>query len=289
MNFFRIFLGYIIQLQVNVTCNPVPNPGTAESSMSFLPTKQNLITDYWHHQEYSRKGEGYHGTTAVVGADRWIDEYCTATANSGQRPPMGYRSNAPIRPQTAVHKRSFKRACTRAIRNGAAHYHGHLMQVRDFPIKLVQKIQQAQQSSGNKIHPMDRQWNHKDRLICLHWNPGGLSQSTLQEVRHWLRRHPADVVVFTETKWSFSSTWEDKDWLYVHSATSDHRSGGILTMISRRLAEPEQLGFAAVIDGRLLHIRIHFDNRALDIIATYQFVAARTRLRPNRGLQYGPL
>ena len=171
MNFFRIFLGYIIQLQVNVTCNPVPNPGTAESSMSFLPTKQNLITDYWHQQEYSRKGEGYHGTTAVVGADRWIDEYCTATANSGQRPPMGYRSNAPIRPQTAVHKRSFKRACTRAIRNGAAHYHGQLMQVRDFPIKLVQKIQQAQQSSGNKIHPMDRQWNHKDRLICLHWNP----------------------------------------------------------------------------------------------------------------------
>jgi hypothetical protein len=47
-------------------------------------------------------------------------------------------------------------------------------------------------------------------------------------------------------------------------------------MISRRLAEPEQLGSANIIDGRILHTRIHFDNRALDIVATYQYVAART-------------
>ena len=134
-----------LTILISGDCNPVPNPGTAVSPMNSSSTKKTLITDYWPQMGHSRKSEGYHGTTAVVGADRWIDDFCIASANSGQRPPMSFSSNDPMRPQTAVHKRSFKRACKRAIKHGTARYHGQQMQVRDFPSKLVQKVQQEQQ------------------------------------------------------------------------------------------------------------------------------------------------
>ena len=110
----------------------------------------------------------------------------------------------------------------------------------------------------------------------------------LLEIKHWLRQNRADVVVISETKWSFSSTWSDREWLYVHSATADYKSGGILTMISRRIAEPEQLGYAAIIDGRLLHIRVHYASRALDIIATYQYVAANNQTSAYQRNIFGP-
>ena len=258
-------------------CYPVPIPGTADLTMEHFRTGQQLITDFWQTRTASREGEGYHGPTAVVGADSWIQEYCHDSANSGQQPPMSYCSNIPTRPYTQVHKRSYKRACRRALLHGRAQYHGCPVTPRDFPPALVQKLQQQLPPQGHQPQKRPIPLKAVDRLTCLHWNPGGLSQSMLLEIKHWLRYNRADVVVISETKWSFSSTWTDREWLYVHSATSDYKSGGILTMISRRIAEPEQLGYASIIDGRLLHIRVHYATRALDIIATYQYVAANNQ------------
>ncbi|CAL1139392.1 unnamed protein product [Cladocopium goreaui] len=106
----------------------------------------------------------------------------------------------------------------------------------------------------------------------------GLAQTTLAEIRLWLQHHPVDIVVLTETRWSFSSTWSDKAWMYVHSASADYKSGGVLIMISRRLACPEQIGRQAIVEGRLVHVRVHFDSRALDILAIYQHVDNRNKI-----------
>ncbi|CAL1163756.1 unnamed protein product [Cladocopium goreaui] len=190
---------------------------------------------------------------------------------------MSSRSNRPAAPFTAVQKRSFKRACRRAILNGSSHYHGSCMRVEDFPPALVQKLQ-AESPLTRCPRTHSTAAPRKGRLTCLHWNPGGLAQSTLAEIRLWLQRHPVDIVVLTETRWSFSSTWTDKAWMYVHSASDDYKSGGILIMISRRLACPEQLGHQAIVDGRLVHVRVHFDSQALDILAIYQYVDNRTMI-----------
>ena len=148
------------------------------------------------------------------------------------------------------------------------------MNIQDFPPGLIQRLQKD--TKPPQRAPQTFTKSPRDRLTCLHWNPGGLSQSTWVEVKHWLQRNPVDLVVISETRWSFSSTWHDRAWLYVHSATQEHKSGGVLIMISRRIAEPEQIGYNAIVDGRLVHVRVHYDKRALDVLPIYQYVDNRT-------------
>ena len=267
--------------QISFACDrsPVPIPGMASSrSMhsTSAPTQKRLY-ECPGFQHIGHQGEGYCGSISTVGADSWITTFCQDSAKHGKQPPMSNRSNRPTAPFTAVQKRSFKRACRRAILNGSSHYHGRCMSVEDFPPALVQKLH-AESPSTRCPRTHCTAAPSKGRLTCLHWNPGGLAQSTLAEIRLWLQRHPVDIVVLTETRWSFSSTWTDKAWMYVHSASDDYKSGGILIMISRRLACPEQLGHQAIVDGRLVHVRVHFDSRALDILAIYQYVDNRTMI-----------
>jgi len=119
----------------------------------------------------------------------------------------------------------------------------------------------------------------------MQWNPGGLSQSSFLELKHWLSQQPIDIVVLSETKWSFNSCWSDAQWSYVHSATKEPRSGGVLIMIARSLGPTDSIGFHALEDGRLLHARLHQTKRAIDILAVYQHVDHKTtqsrKLRAN--------
>jgi exonuclease III len=105
----------------------------------------------------------------------------------------------------------------------------------------------------------------------LTWNPGGMAQGKLVEIRQWLQQHPHDVVVLPETRWGFERCWSDDKWHYVHSHTGQHRVGGILVMIARHLIDSEHIGFDVVLPGRILHIRLHFLSSAIDIMAVYQF------------------
>ena len=258
---------------------PVPNPGMTTDTYDHSGTasQQKRLYECQGFRFSGHQGEGYCGSIPTVGADSWITAFCQGSAKNGKQPPMSSSSNRPTAPFTAVQKRSYKRACRRAILNGFSHYHGHRMQVEDFPPALVQKLQsEFKPPRGPQTYKTAVPC--KGRLTCLHWNPGGLAQTTLAEIRLWLQRHPVDIVVLTETRWSFSATWSDKAWIYVHSASADYKSGGILIMISRRLACPEQIGHQAIVDGRLVHVRVHFDSRALDILAIYQHVDSRNKL-----------
>ena len=212
-------------------CNPVPTPATAVLGMFPFADPQRRITDFWTPQYDSRKGEGYCGTIPTVGAEDWISDFCKSSAKHGQPPLMSNRSSRPTGPHTAVNKRSFKRACRRALCHGHSHYHGQRMTPADFPQGLVSRLQQEIPVPRRRA-PSKPTFPGKARITCMHWNPGGLSQSTWLEVRHWLQRHPVDLVVISETRWSFSSHWHDKAWIYVHSATQEHKSGGLLLMVS---------------------------------------------------------
>ena len=234
--------------------------------------RQRLLTEYPGFQT-NPKGEGYHGSTSVIGAEPWTNWFCTSSANSGLPHTEGFGPQ-PRSPVTPVHKRSFIRACKRAVKHGSAGYHGQMWHWTDFPKSLISKVTSTMKPETQPcIRTVRRSGT---RFTILHWNPGGFSQAKFLEFKWWLQTHPVDFIVLSETRWSFENTWHDDSWAFIHSAAPEPKSGGLLVMISKRIAQPHMIGYDPVIPGRLLHIRIHFEARAVDILAAYQHVCHRT-------------
>ena len=229
---------FLLPLTVLVNRNPVPNPGAAVQPWTIFSSSQMRQTTLFDQgfRANSCKGEGCSVTTNTAEATNWISA-SLFTAKCGHTPPTGCGPQSDQRLLTDVQKRSYKRACRRALRTGAAWYKGQLHTVGHFPSKLVAQLSPPAQTAPRRSqgHMPARTSGLRHRLSCFHWNPGGLSQSAFGELKFWLRQHPVDIVTLAETRWSFTSTWHDSHWTYVHSATTEGRSGGILVMISKRL------------------------------------------------------
>ena len=234
-----VFLGLLIIYHYS-GCNPVPNPGTADPCLLDYLMRQTDLRQFLGSHPYSCEGEGCRGTTTTTEADTWQSIFHNATANSGNPPPVSGHTQCFPSPATNVHKRSFKRACRRAIRFGTADYHGQRLHLRDFPETLISKLR-SNEPSVQPHRSIPVRTNSK-RLTCLSWNSGGMSQASFHELKHWLRLHPVDIVMVAETRWGFESFWTDQDWTYLHSATGVKRSGGLLVMLSRRFAHSSQIG-----------------------------------------------
>ena len=259
----------------SLSCAPVPIPGGMDVQQLHLldPLRQTALTDYAGFNISHPKGEGYHDPTLVVGADDGLRQSCINTANSGKPLPEGY--GPPVRPPiTQVHKRSFLRACRRALRCGSTGYHGKTWHWTDFPRSLISKVMQQQQPTTQRGSQVSRAPG--SRYSVLHWNPGGFSRSHFLELKWWLRENPVDLVILSETRWSFDHNWYDDHWSYLHSAAPDPRTGGLLVMVSTRIARPQFIGYDSIEPGRLMHVRLHFESRAVDLLAVYQHVCQRT-------------
>ena len=270
---------FLLLLTVLVDRNPVPNPGAAVqplASFSSSLMRQTTLFDQGFRAN-SCKGEGCSDATVTAEATDWTQDFIHS-AKCGQPPPTGFGPQSDQQHYTTVQKRSFKRACRRALWTGAAWYKGQLCTVDHFPSRLVAQISQPTVPKGtrSRVSMPVRTSGLRHRLSCMHWNPGGLSHCAFGELKFWLQQHPVDIVTLVETRWSFSSTWHDSNWTYVHSASTEGRTGGILVMISKRLFAFEHVGHHAVMDGRILHVRLHHARRALDLMSVYQFVDSRT-------------
>ena len=238
--------------------------------------RQTHLTDFFQDGSV-HEGEGCNRTTTVTGADAWITHFCADPANSGQPPPRCHGTCPSPQPYTGVQKRSYKRACKRALTSGCTRYRGREVSLRDFPSNLIARVQQEQSRQRRPApHPSPTPVRHS-RMTLLHWNPGGMAQSTFQEFKHWLTFNPTDAVVITETRWSFSSCWQDQRWSYIHSAALESRTGGILIMIARHICHPDNIGYDEQRPGRLVHVRMHFDRRAVNLLALYQYVDNRNQ------------
>ena len=260
-------------------CNPVPNPGVAMliGDMHRCGTRrQQTLHDFPGFEITGHQGEGCNRSTTVAEADSWVQEFCNNPAKCGQPPPLSYGSRQHSLPSSAVQKRSYRRACKHAVLYGTTQYKGRTFGPQDFPSSLVQRIT-AEFDVQPKLKP---QFLHAatrhPRFTAFHWNPGGMAQSTFQEFKEWTKTHPADAFVLTETRWGFNSCWSDENWSYIHSAAAESRSGGILIMIARKFCSSEHIGYDDRVPGRLLHIRMHFDKRAIDLVAVYQHTDHKT-------------
>lgn len=248
---------------------------------------QTHLEDYFQNI-HVHEGEGCHISADVAGADLFSANLLRQLAKSGHPPPedLGPKQRDPSKRCTTVQKRSFKRACRRMLTHGYAWYRGRLMTPQDFPQALqitMQRTPETRPSSTNHLQ------DDRNRLRVLQWNPGGITQGVFQEFKYWLQNQPIDIAILCETKWSFSVCWSDDRWSYVHSTTDEPRSGGVLVMIARKWAHPNQIGYHEELPGRILHVRVHFGKRSTDIVAVYQFTDYRDKISYDRRQKFWTL
>ena len=281
---FWIFVLLVDRSDLRIPCqraadrNPVPNPGMfTNGTSSAFPARQTTLNQYFA-QTGKHEGEG--GCKAALAAE--AKEFTAATlkqlANRGQPPPGDFgpsHAHPYIRP-TPVQKRSFRRACTRALDLGHTWYKGRLMRLKDFPQTLIDRIQMRSQSRPRAVstRPEHRQSSGHRRLRILQWNPGGMTQDKFLEYRQWLQPMQIDVAILSETRWSFDACWSDDKWTYIHTATEIPKTGGVLVMLSKKWVSPQQVGYQVDMPGRIIQVRAHFGKRATDIVAVYQFATA---------------
>ena len=123
----------------------------------------------------------------------------------------------------------------------------------------------------------------RQRLTCFFWNTGGLSSDTWDGFQVWLEKQQIDIIALQETHWPFSSEWLQSHYWVLHSGTG-RRAGGLLCLVSKKLCPEHLLSWHEPIPGRLLHLRIHGQQKSNDVINIYQHVHAPDRMDQRQDL-----
>jgi len=187
--------------------------------------------------------------------------------------PMGCgpeNDNTSRKPFSTVQKRSFKRAIKRAQQTGSAWYRGQCMtldQLTPGSITTTDKPQIKPMKPISSCHPRPP----KHRMHIGHVNVGGLAQERLHEIKIWAHRTGLDILLLSETRWSFEAEWADRWWYHIHTGSDNDRADGLLFLIRKSLCQPHQIGFTAPMQGRIGHLRLHFQKRSMDILGCYQY------------------
>ena len=165
-------------------------------------------------------------------------------------------------------KRSFRRAKTRAIRNGYCWYRGKLLDRTHLNVSPVPELPDAPVRSRPS---RPSQPDLRTRVHTTAWNSTGLASWKLDELRCWLADQPFQVVLLTETRWQHDREWTEDGWTHIACSGDPYRSCGMLFMIRATLCQPSQISWKSVIPGRIVHVRLYLA-RPLDLIGCYQHV-----------------
>ena len=184
--------------------------------------------------------------------------------------------------QRPVVKRSIRRAYARALQQGFSWYKGRCYAPTDFPYALRENYQPSLSPKPAQLQPKPQSnWKHIDkaRFRVLNWNAGGLSAYRLDELKVWMQHQCIEAAIITETRWKFESTWSDPDFHYVHTGDQQHAGQGILCILAKHFCSTDQLKWRVIHPGRLVHIQVQLDRRAIDLIGCYQHTYAATTQR----------
>ena len=182
-----------------------------------------------------------------------------------------------VRPggQARLAKRSLRRAVRRAGTWGGTWYKGRWLTV-DRSRMVSRDSLDCTGSPG--VSSSRKPWLSTTGALTLTtvtWNCGGLSNAVLEEFLMFVDAGPAScrphVLLIQETHWSFDSEWQRQDWYCVHSGrTQADKYGGVLVMVRLPQLRREHIRARHVVQGRLLHVRIDFSTRNLDLFNFYQ-------------------
>ncbi|OLQ04744.1 hypothetical protein AK812_SmicGene12129 [Symbiodinium microadriaticum] len=157
---------------------------------------------------------------------------------------------------TKIKKRSLRRAICRAHKQGQAVYRGK---------KIVAHPDLMPRMSANKVSC------EQNRLACITWNVGGLTQVLMAELLTWLAiNKDIQILMLQETHWGNSCDWEAQGWFFCHSASPKPRSGGVLIALRRDIFAKETVRWQEVVPGRLLHVRAFAHQQHVDLLTIYQ-------------------
>ena len=108
-------------------------------------------------------------------------------------------------------------------------------------------------------------------LRIMTWNSGGMQMTGLDE--YMLRiealptRQQPHILLIEESHWTMDSEWTSGGWQCISSGCSpQNRYGGLLTLIRIRGVSAQHIRIHRVSAGRLDHIRISFQQYAIDVL-----------------------
>ena len=234
---------------------------------------QSTLHQFW--------GEGWNTVAGVPRAGTTDEcEFFQTAAKTCDILPLVSTSSPSRLPVRSIHKRSFKRACRRALQHGFAWYHGRSMSLSEFPEALKQSLRTAGTCTnlGSQQPPTGAMTPAK-RIKVFHWNPSGLTKWKLDEIVQWLDINQLDLAVLSETHWRFNNSWNLGQWHVVHSGHELDRTGGVMILVRRSFCNANHISWQSVVDGRILHVRLNGFTRSVDVVGCYQHAAQRTTKR----------
>ena len=189
------------------------------------------------------------------------------------------RVSQPIDQNLRIRKRTFKRAVARAARTGGAYYKGRWRSAQQFGVPVAASETLHATASTRPLrtpkHPSPDAPPLPKHLKILTWNAGGLGGQTgalLDELQVYANSRPFDILFVQESRWTFSNTWEDPRWFFVHSGSSerDFKQGGVLILVAKRIVDPGSLRFVEPLPGRILWVHFTYRGRPVDLLNFYQ-------------------
>ena len=182
--------------------------------------------------------------------------------------PYGYLSQSTALLQDQVRKttkRSFKRACRRALQYGQAKYKGSTI--------TMKMVQSSWLDCAKAATPPHRSIRERKGLRVFCWNSGGLASGQWDELLLHIDPQAWDIVLIQETHWAESRDFVTGPWSCIASSAGKGSKAGVLVMIHQRLCHSSMLRGEHVMPGRLLRIRLPLpgtDLRHLQVLCAYQ-------------------
>ena len=180
-------------------------------------------------------------------------------------------------------KRAYKRAVHRAERDGGTMYRGRWHTSDQLGAQYAGKAKPSCAAIGphSLAAGSAPRVSQGFRLRFMTYNVGGLATDAYDVFMAAMLQTPEAVrphiVCLQETHWKHSSEYSTQGWhVITSSCPSEFRSGGLMVMISHALvpaAQAHRLAFQEVLVGRLIHVRIHLGDQAVDVVNTYQSVS----------------
>ena len=134
--------------------------------------------------------------------------------------PSGVPPSSPMPSQDV--KRSYRRACQRALRQGYTTYRGRLLEARQVPCQL-----RSSSSVSLPQRPAPPTVRQGLRVFC--WNAGGLGGGLYAELMTFLTNSPYDVAIILESKWQESMEYTDRGPASILVASPESKPGSLFS------------------------------------------------------------
>ena len=164
---------------------------------------------------------------------------------------------------SVARKRAFKRAQIRAMQHGSTTYRGQHHTLHSLSLQYVGKARQKASPNTPAVE--------SGLLRVITWNCGGLHTARYAELMTWLNEQTADgphIILIQECHWPHSLEFNSDKWIHLYSGMGQ-AYGGVMIIISRAVARPDQVRFAELEPGRMLHARLAVEP-PIDVLCMYQ-------------------